>query len=157
MARTSNMTQVVEAALRASRKGKLFDLVRVFAEWPKIVGDVNARNARPVSLRGGTLVVKSESPAWADKLKYMEDEMLKRIAWHVGEGRVKRLRFVIGQLDDHDAAEEEAPDEGGDLDDIQAARVEKILNGADLAGKPELRDGLRDALARLEARRARGR
>ena len=55
-------------------------LVSVFTEWPKVVGDTLAAHCRPLSLDGTKLVIAVDEPAWATQIRYLETELLRRLA-----------------------------------------------------------------------------
>lgn len=48
--------------------------------WEAAVGKDIARNARPVALKRGRLIVSTSSPAWAHTLQVMEREIVARLA-----------------------------------------------------------------------------
>lgn len=58
----------------------------VFARWEDAVGADIAANARPVRLSDGTLVVEVDEPGWATQLRYLEGQLLERIAAVAGPG-----------------------------------------------------------------------
>lgn len=96
MADARRADRVMEDALKSVRLGRVHRRLRVFLEWEAIVGESTAGMARPVSLRAGQLTLRCENSAWADKLKYLEEMFLRRIAEQVGEGVVRRLHFAVG-------------------------------------------------------------
>ena len=55
-------------------------LVSVFTEWPKVVGDTLAAHCRPLALDGTRLVIAVDEPAWATQIRYLETELLGRLA-----------------------------------------------------------------------------
>ena len=55
-------------------------LVSVFTEWPKVVGETLAAHCRPLSLDGTKLVIAVDEPAWATQVRYLETELLRRLA-----------------------------------------------------------------------------
>ncbi|MFT3716509.1 MAG: DUF721 family protein [Gordonia sp. (in: high G+C Gram-positive bacteria)] len=66
----------------------------VFGLWPSIVGDDIAAHAEPTSLAEGTLHVRAESTAWATQLRYVQAQILAKIAAAVGDGVVTSLRIT---------------------------------------------------------------
>ncbi|WP_448222226.1 DUF721 family protein [Gordonia iterans] len=63
----------------------------VFGSWPAIVGPEIAAHAEPSALNDGVLHVRAESTAWATQLRYMQPQILAKIAAAVGDGVVKSL------------------------------------------------------------------
>ncbi len=151
MARPTDIITTLEQSLKSVRKGRVFRRMRVFIEWPKIVGEANAKNTRPVSLRYGVLMIKSDNPAWTDRLKYMEEELIAKIAECIGAGHVREIRFVTGQLDTGRKAAKPAP-----LPPPSDTRaIEKALAEASIQDKDELKDDLRQLLTTLQSRNER--
>lgn len=58
----------------------------VFGRWEELVGPSVAANVRPVSLRGTTLVVATESPAWATQVSFIGADLVARINDEIGGG-----------------------------------------------------------------------
>lgn len=70
-------------------------IVTVFAAWPDLVGESVAARARPRTLKDGTLVVHVDEPAWATQLRWLEADLLARLAEVVGEGQVTRIEVRV--------------------------------------------------------------
>ena len=66
----------------------------VIADWERIVGPSIAANARAVASEGTTLVIAVEDPAWATQLRWMEAEILGRLAEELG-ARFERLTIRV--------------------------------------------------------------
>ncbi|MFW0789976.1 DUF721 family protein [Gordonia sp. CPCC 205333] len=66
----------------------------VFARWREIVGEDIAAHATPSVLNDGILQVQAESTAWATQLRYVQAQILAKIAAAVGDGVVKSLRIT---------------------------------------------------------------
>jgi predicted nucleic acid-binding Zn ribbon protein len=67
-------------------------LTAVFSAWPELVGEAVAAHATPRRLRDGVLLVAVDQPAWATQLRWLEADLLRRLAEEVGAG-------VVGSLD----------------------------------------------------------
>ena len=67
----------------------------VFASWPDMVGESVAQHTRPRSLRDGTLVVSVDEPAWATQLRWLEADLLARLAEVLGPGQVARIEVRV--------------------------------------------------------------
>ncbi len=63
----------------------------VFDAWPELVGANVARAATPSSLRDGVLVVAVTDPAWATQLRFLEAELLAKIAERFGPAEVTKV------------------------------------------------------------------
>jgi predicted nucleic acid-binding Zn ribbon protein len=74
-------------------------LARVQEVWPAVGGPA-AREASPVSERGGTVTFECRSSVWAGELSLMSRELVGRLNGALGgsgeAGPVSSLRFVTG-------------------------------------------------------------
>ena len=68
------------------------DSGKLFAEWPKIVGEEIAAHATPEKLEDKVLYVRTSSTAWATQLRLMSADVLRRIAKVSGPNQVRRLK-----------------------------------------------------------------
>ena len=76
------------------------------ARWPEIVGPAVAEHARLRALRGSTLTVAVDSGPWATQLRYLEADVLARVAALVGDGVVDSVRVVVAPPGESDATGE---------------------------------------------------
>ncbi|GAA3024224.1 DciA family protein [Gordonia defluvii] len=65
----------------------------VINSWASIVGEDISAHARPTRLEDGVLHVAAESTAWATQLRYVQRQILAKIAAVVGNGVVTSLRI----------------------------------------------------------------
>jgi predicted nucleic acid-binding Zn ribbon protein len=75
-------------------------LAAVQACWETVVGRVIAREARPVSERGGTLTVECSSATWAQEIELLAPDLVERLNAAIGPaagGRVSALRPRTGR------------------------------------------------------------
>ncbi len=66
----------------------------VFGHWSSVVGAQIAEHATPAALHDGVLSVTAESTAWATQLRFMQAQVLAKIAAAVGNGVVTSLRIT---------------------------------------------------------------
>ncbi|NDK90159.1 DUF721 family protein [Gordonia desulfuricans] len=66
----------------------------LFGMWEQIVGSDIASHAQPTALRDNVLSVQAESTAWATQLRYVQSQILAKIAAAVGDGAVTSLRIT---------------------------------------------------------------
>lgn len=60
----------------------------VFARWAEIVGPEIGAHSTPESLTDGTLVVRTDSTAWATQLKLLAATVVRRLNEELGDGTV---------------------------------------------------------------------
>ena len=70
----------------------------VLQGWAVAVGDAVAAHARPRTLRDGILSVEVDSPEWATQLRYLEEDILRRLGRIVRPGVVKSIRVFVRRL-----------------------------------------------------------
>ncbi|MGN6332878.1 MAG: DUF721 domain-containing protein [Motilibacteraceae bacterium] len=63
----------------------------VIGRWAQIVGAEVAAHCTPESFEDGTLVVVTDSTAWATQVRLLRTDLLRRIAEDLGAGVVRRL------------------------------------------------------------------
>lgn len=67
---------------------------RVQRVWAETVGAAIAREAEPVSERGGVVTVACRSAVWAQELDLLAPDLIERLNGALGEAAVSRLRCV---------------------------------------------------------------
>jgi predicted nucleic acid-binding Zn ribbon protein len=85
------------SALRAAldRAAPKTTLAAVQAAWEETVGERIAAVARPVSERGGEVVVSCSDSVWAQELDLMQGQLLERLSHRLGEQAPHSLRFRV--------------------------------------------------------------
>ncbi len=67
----------------------------VFGRWREVVGDAIADHADPIAIDGGRLVVAVDQPGWATQLRFLEQDLLARIAERVGPAAVTSIEVRV--------------------------------------------------------------
>ena len=73
--------------------GKVFGTL--LERWTELVGDNLASHIRPAAIDAKTLVIAVEDPAWASQLRWLETDILGRLAEALGDGVVTDIRVVV--------------------------------------------------------------
>jgi hypothetical protein len=102
---------VIEAMLRSWGLDRAAKEQRVFVAWPDAVGESVARNARPMAVHHGLLIVLVRDNVWMQELAMMRDEIKKKLNRALGPGLIQELRFKLGDWEEEEspAAAAEAP------------------------------------------------
>lgn len=66
----------------------------VFGRWTEIVGDEIGAHSTPESLTDGTLVVRTDSTAWATQLKLFSATLVQRLNAELGHGTVSVVEVL---------------------------------------------------------------
>jgi predicted nucleic acid-binding Zn ribbon protein len=86
----------IERVVRSLRPGtSAASLGGVFGRWEEVVGPQVAEHARPSSLDSGRLVVVVDQPGWATQLRFLEADLLRRLAEMVGPGVVASIEVKV--------------------------------------------------------------
>ena len=67
----------------------------VFGRWEEVVGGVLAGRTRPVALERATLVLESHDPAVVSHVRWLEQDLLARLAELLGPGRVRAVEVRV--------------------------------------------------------------
>lgn len=77
-----------------------FDAVRAFGVFMKALSPRVLRNARPVKLTRGTLLVHTSNSAWANSLQLESTAVLAKLKRVGPDARIRKLVFRAGHLPD---------------------------------------------------------
>ncbi len=69
----------------------------VFGRWAEILGEEIGAHSTPESLTDGTLVVRTDSTAWATQLRLLASTVVQRLNQELGAGTVTVVE-VVGPL-----------------------------------------------------------
>ncbi len=92
--RTRKLGDVMTAWLSSSGLEKGLGKGRLLQEWESLVGVNISAVSRPVDVRGETLLLEVEDPAWRSELSMMQERLLSAIAGRPGLPRIRQIRFV---------------------------------------------------------------
>ena len=67
----------------------------VFGRWSEVVGGVLAARTRPVALERSTLVLEAADPAVVSHVRYLEQDLVARLAELLGPGRVTAVEVRV--------------------------------------------------------------
>lgn len=67
----------------------------VFGRWSEVVGGVLASRTRPVALERATLVLEADDPAVVAHVRWLEQDLLERLAELLGAGRVRAVEVRV--------------------------------------------------------------
>ncbi len=71
------------------------EIARVFESWREMVGEQVAARCEPASLGRGVLKVWAASAPWANELKYLAPEVIRRVNAGVGREVVRELKVAL--------------------------------------------------------------
>ncbi|NQT76017.1 MAG: DUF721 domain-containing protein [Candidatus Omnitrophica bacterium] len=71
---------------------------RILAAWKKVVGEKAATHSRPVSIKRKVMTIEIDSSTWMYELNLKKKHILGDVKKHLGEDKVKDLRFRMGNI-----------------------------------------------------------
>jgi hypothetical protein len=69
----------------------------VFDRWDEVVGEALAARTRPLKIEGQRLVLAVDEPAIATHVKFLQGELLAKLADLLGPDRVTSLDLRVGR------------------------------------------------------------
>ena len=69
----------------------------VFRDWASIVGPDLAANSRPAVIDGDLLVIQAADAAWASEFRWLERQVLERLAEVTESDRIKRVQVKVAR------------------------------------------------------------
>ena len=91
--------QVIGDILNQSRMKTDTSLIRVWDIWEQAVGRAIAANTRPAAFKGDLLIVHATSSSWLQQLRFLKADILSKVNQHLGQAKVKDIKFKIGPVD----------------------------------------------------------
>jgi predicted nucleic acid-binding Zn ribbon protein len=85
----------LDAVVRALHGPSAQTVEGVFARWEEAVGPDIAAHAKPSALREGCLVVTVDHPTWATQLRFLEADLLARLAEVTRPGEVSAIQLRV--------------------------------------------------------------
>ena len=70
-------------------------LETVFHHWDEVVGQELARHTRPSAIDGDRLVVTADDPTWASEFRWLEKEVVARLAEVTGTDRISTITVRV--------------------------------------------------------------
>lgn len=72
--------------------------LRAFGWWERAVPERVSRNARPVRVERGALIVHATTSVWAQELDMLKDELLARLRQVAPKSGIRAVRVRVGKL-----------------------------------------------------------
>ena len=85
----------LDRVLRSLGAPEADTIQQVFERWHEVVGTTLAERTRPIGIDGATLTLAVDEPAVASHVKFLEPQMLERLAELLGPGRVTALHLKV--------------------------------------------------------------
>lgn len=63
----------------------------LLANWPKLVGPVNADHSKPEAYADGVLTIRTSSTSWATQLRLFAPQLVAKLNAELGDGTVQKV------------------------------------------------------------------
>ena len=126
---------------------------RLEQEWPKIVGEMLAKQTVPCAYDRGVLWIHVQHAAWMQQLYYFQPQILEKVNTHLGRAWAKEVRLTVSPRASTNArmvqAEQVAragtkrpggtlkPTAGGPVDSSSGKSSMPEIDPRDLSSEPE--------------------
>ena len=89
---------ILSAFWRNNTPDAVANWFRVLSIWPKIAGINITKRARPLKIAGKTLYLTVETSAWMEELKYIKEDIIKKINKELQDTIVEDIVFRLGKI-----------------------------------------------------------
>ena len=69
----------------------------VFSEWSTLAGEVIGAHTRPQKITNGVLHLEVDDPAWASEMKWMSEELLRRISSRLESDEITEIQVHLAR------------------------------------------------------------
>ena len=90
-----SLKRVLESVLKEHALTSDIDAYRIFSLWGQIAGPTVANHCRPVRIKDDILYVEVDDPIWLSQMRYMKEEILRKIETQIKPGIVKELKLFL--------------------------------------------------------------
>lgn len=96
--KAEKLSKTLQKILAARGLSSRLDIYRIIGQWEGMVGDVIARHAQPLSLKGKKLSVRVDSSVWMQQLTLLKPELIEKVNRGLGEGTITSITVTLGEV-----------------------------------------------------------
>ncbi|NLI16412.1 MAG: DUF721 domain-containing protein [candidate division Zixibacteria bacterium] len=90
----SKIGDLIRQSLQSAGIAERVEKQMAVAHWPEIVGDILAQKTTAVKVEKDILKVKVVNAPWRNELVFFKEEILKKIAARIGDGKINDIYFI---------------------------------------------------------------
>jgi predicted nucleic acid-binding Zn ribbon protein len=94
----SHIGGILPGLLDSYRPEAQQSMLRVWRLWDRVLGEEIARNARPAAFKGSLLLVYVTSSTWLHHLRFIKQDIVKRLNDDLGQPLVSDIKFKVGSF-----------------------------------------------------------
>ncbi len=91
----TSIRHVLESVLKERKLASDVEAYRVFPLWQEIAGPTMGSHCRPSRVRDDILYIEVDDPIWLAQLRYMKQEILRKIDSRIKPGVLRELKFFL--------------------------------------------------------------
>jgi predicted nucleic acid-binding Zn ribbon protein len=76
--------------------GRAIEICRLLAAWKEAVGERVSQHTEAIKIRNQVLYVSTSSPAWAQELTFLKEELIKKFNIRTGKENIRDIKFSAG-------------------------------------------------------------
>jgi len=100
VAKPEKISDALAGALERAGLGRIMALQGLCGKWRTIAGEGMAKHSMPVMLKGGTLTLVVDSPAWMNEISLLSPTIIEKLNTELGEEAVSDIRLRQGKVED---------------------------------------------------------
>lgn len=94
----SHIGRILPGLLDSYRPEAEQSMLRVWRLWDRVLGEEIARNARPAAFKGSLLLVYVTSSTWLHHLRFVKQDIVRRLNDGLGQPLVSDIKFKVGSF-----------------------------------------------------------
>jgi len=91
----TSLKQVLESVLKEHKLTSEIDAYKIFSVWGEIAGPTVANHSRPSRFHNDTLYVEVDDPIWLSQLRYMKQDIMRKMDRRIKPGTFRDLKFFL--------------------------------------------------------------
>ena len=76
--------------------GRAIEICRLLAAWKEAVGEKVGQHTEAVKISNQVLYVSTSSPAWAQELTFLKEELMGKFNARAGKVSIRDIKFSAG-------------------------------------------------------------
>jgi len=95
-----SLEKILEKFFREQGQEQRFKEIKVFQVWDQAVGEEISKNAIPISVNQGRLLVAVRNSIWLNELGFSRQKLKSKLNRALGKNIIKEISFRISELPD---------------------------------------------------------
>jgi len=137
------LEKLLEKFFRDQGQERRFKELKVFQVWNQAVGEEIGKNAQPVSVNQGRLVVSVRNSIWLSELGFERQKLKRKLNRVLGKDIIQEISFRIGPIPDSSPAPEKPRP---DLKPLSPELEQKLNDLLSSIEDPDLRNQLKNLI-----------